>query len=492
MAITFDSTNLLSKVKLGENTYNLKDAEVRTKFTTLVGEHTLEALGNAAWKGFVTNLTNATDNEAASAKAVKDYVDSAVEAIPDFDVVVIADGGELPTASADTFHKIYLMKASGTATQNIYKEYITVRSAKGTTPETYDYTWEMIGDTAIDISSKVDKTQTIAGLSLEDNITKQQLQNALDLKSLAYADTAKGTVEAQTIADVKATGKVESNIALTSTPTNATVTTESYTPTGTISAHTPKGDVSVSLKDAATATNATVTTEAYTPAGNITTAVTTAAEGQTANYTPAGSVSAPTITTVDTKADVQVMKEAGTAYTITAGSVTKANDTSGTFAQEGLTAAIDSSDSEMLVFTAAETTKAVTAVGNITYTAPTLNGSLPTFESKSVVTGTSATASAPTFSGTGVIIADTFAGTEEKNLKVTGVTYNKQEVASTSFTGTEFQPTFTGTAADIKVKSVSYDKANASQTATAENVSLAVGNINVASKEVIVSPVTTA
>lgn len=493
MAITFDSTNLLSKVKLGNNTYNLKDAEAREKLTTLVGEHTLAALGDAAWKGYVTNLTNATDNETASAKAVKDYVDSAVEAIPDFDVVVIADGDELPEASEETFHKIYLMKASGTAEQNIYKEYITVRSAKGTDPETYDYTWEMIGDTAIDISSKVDKTQTIAGVDLQNNITKEELQAALDLKSLAYADTAKGTVEAQTITGVKATGGVESNITLAHTSTSATLTTTAYTPAGTISEHTPAGNVTVTLKDATTATTATITTEAYTPAGTITTAVTAASEGQTANYTPTGSVSAPTITTTDTKTDVQVMKNAGENYTITAGSVEKATDTSATFAKEGLKASIDTTDTEMLVFTSAETTNAVTAVGNITYTAPTLSGSLPTFETKSVVTSTSAAATAPTFSGTGVIIADTFSGTKEENLKVTNVTYNKQEVESATFKGEKFQPTFTGTEVEnFQVTDVSYDKANANQTAKAENVSLTVADIAVASKEVVVSPVTTA
>lgn len=491
MAITFDSTSLLSKVKLGDNTYNLKDAEARTKLTTLVGEHALEALGNAAWKGYVTTLTGATDNETASAKAVKDYVDSAVAAIPDFDVVVIADGEDLPDASEETFHKIYLVKASGSAEKNIYKEYITVRSAKGTTPETYDYTWEMIGDTAIDISSKVDKTQKIAGVDLQDDIAKEELQTALGLKSLAYADSAKGTVEAQTIQGVKATGDVESNITVAHTSTSATLTTSDYTPAGTISAHTPAGSVSVTLKDATTATNATVSTEAYTPAGTITTKVTAAGEGQTANYTPAGSVSAPTITTTDTKENVQVMKESGTNYTITTGSVEKANDTSAAFAKEGLKASIDETDAEMLVFTNAETTNAVTTVGGITYTAPTLSGSLPTFESKAVVVGTSATATAPAFTGTGVVIADTFSGTEEDNLKVTSVTYNKQEVSNATFTGTEFQPTFTGTEIkNFQVTGVTYDKANASQTAKAENVSLTVGDITVTSKEVTVSPVT--
>lgn len=488
MALTFDSTNLLSKVKLGENTYNLKDAEARTKLTTLVGEHTLEALGNAAWKGFVTTLTNATDTDAASAKAIKDYIDSAVAAIPDFDVVVVE---ELPEASEKTWHKIYLMAASGKAEQNVYKEYITVRSAKGTDPETYDYSWEMIGDTAIDISSKVDKTQKIAGITLNSDITKEALQNALGLKGLAHADTAKGTVESQTITGVKAAGDITSNITLASSTVAATLTTTDYTPAGTISKHTPKGTVTVSLKDSATATSAKVSTEAYTPDGTITTKVTAPTEGQTATYTPAGTISAPVITDSSSSASVKVLENGGTAYSLTSGSVTKATDTNSAFATEGLTAAVDATDSEMLVFTKATTNNAITKVGDVTYTAPTLSGSLPTFKEQTVVTNVSVSADAPTFTGNGVIIEDIFTGTKADDIKVTGVTYNKQEVESTTFSGVEFQPTFTGTEIkNFQVTGVNYDKANASQTASANGVSLTVGDITVAAKDVTVSPVT--
>ena len=81
-----------------------------------------------------------------------------VESLPTFDVVVLGDT-ELPTASADTYHKIYLKTATGSATQNVYKEYITVRSG---VEGAYTYSWELIGDTAIDLTGYL-KTVTVNG-----------------------------------------------------------------------------------------------------------------------------------------------------------------------------------------------------------------------------------------------------------------------------------------------------------------------------------------
>ena len=83
---------------------------------------------------------------------------NAVETLPTFDVVVLGDA-ELPTASADTYHKLYLKTATGTGAQNVYKEYITVRSGN---EGAYTYSWELIGDTAIDLTGYL-KTVTVNG-----------------------------------------------------------------------------------------------------------------------------------------------------------------------------------------------------------------------------------------------------------------------------------------------------------------------------------------
>jgi len=61
-------------------------------------------------------------------------------------------------------------------------------------------------------------------------------------------------------------------------------------------------------------------------------------------------------------------------------------------------------DAETLILTTATTSDAVTAVGAITYTDPTLSGSLPTFGTQSVVTGITSASAAATFAGDGVMI----------------------------------------------------------------------------------------
>lgn len=58
----------------------------------------------------------------------------------------------LPTASAETMHKIYLVPSADPQTSNVKDEYITIDN--GATAQTR-YTWEQIGSTAIDLSGYV-------------------------------------------------------------------------------------------------------------------------------------------------------------------------------------------------------------------------------------------------------------------------------------------------------------------------------------------------
>ena len=130
-----------------------------------------------------------------------------VESLPTFDVVVLGDA-ELPTASADTYHKIYLKTATGSATQNVYKEYITVRSG---VEGAYTYSWELIGDTAIDLTGYL-KTVTVNGkaysnasgssIDLGEVVNKVESGNSNQLT--ATSNTADG-VNTVTITPVTAT-----------------------------------------------------------------------------------------------------------------------------------------------------------------------------------------------------------------------------------------------------------------------------------------------
>lgn len=457
---------VLGKVQIGSTIYDLKDSTARSNVETLLGEHALEALGSAAWKSVAASI-----NEAGlvDASIVKAYVDAQVATIPEFDVVLVADGEELPTPGADTFHKIYLKRASGTGDKNIYKEYITVKVGEV-------YSWELIGDTAIDITGKVDKTTTIAGLTLASDISVSDLQNALGLKALAYKDSATGTVAAQTVTGLKAKGAIDiafAEGAFTNTATNVALTKGDYT---------PAGSVAVTLQDATTPTEAAITAGAYTPAGTVSAAIVKNAENGVA---VSGTVSAPTITVAPTTANVVGIKSVGTAASFTEGAYTPASLTHAetSFATKGVIVAVDKTDSEMLVFSDAATSKAslISAFSGGSKAADTfVPNTLPTKETAvSVVTGVSATSTAPIFTGDKFAVNATFAGTEEAGMKVNKVTYVKPEVKTATFAGT--------TAKNVLVTGATYEKAALdSSKVTASTVGLDVDSFTVTAKDVTV------
>ena len=382
----------ISKIKLANGTtVTIKDAKGRADMTTILGGHNLEALGAAAWKAVAADISGEGLVDAATVKA---YVEAQIKTIPEFDVVIVADGEELPAASADTFHKIYLKKASTTGiAQNIYKEYITVKNGD-------TYSWELIGDTAIDVSGKVDKTTTIAGIALDKNITVEQLQNALKLGAMAYADKASGSGTVQTIDSITMKQvTVAGNATVTSKAADATLTKADYTPSGTITSDAIKGGtVTVTLGDSATKTEATLSTSEFTPAGTIAakeggsfSALKTATLGEveTGGVQIEGTISSPAISlTAADKTFVTGLTggkkasfvegaftpaafqegfyTAGAAATWTGREYvapTMGEATKATFASEGVTAAIDAEDAECLTFTNAATAQAVTAQG---------------------------------------------------------------------------------------------------------------------------------
>ena len=193
-------------------------------------------------------------------------------------------------------------------------------------------------------------------------------------------------------------------------------------------------------------------TPAGTVSGNVTAAGTVSIARDDANGTAvSGTVSAPTITVTPATAKVQHIDSVGTLPSYTAAQYTapSVQEAKAQFASEGLVAAMDAEDTEMLVFTAAGKAEALTGTGfNAgSYTAAEFNaGALPTLGAEqTVVTGIeSATASAPTFTGdkfgatfagTQVAIAADFAGTEG-NVSVSG-NYDKAGVESATFNGTE-------------------------------------------------------
>lgn len=224
---------------------------------------------------------------------------------------------------------------------------------------------------------------------MADNITVAELQQALGLKALAYKDN--GTVSITTPDSINSfsTGKAGS-YNVSSTPVSVPATYSSLDVT-------PAGSVEITAGTAAAAS--------YDKATSVSIATATPEDGQSATYTPSGSVSVTNITVTPSNVSVAKVTDAGQAYQLSAGSVSHATDTTSAFATEGVVASVGTgAEAETLILTTASTGDAVTAVGAITYTDPTLSGSLPTFGTESVVGGITSASATASFSGNGVMI----------------------------------------------------------------------------------------
>ena len=525
---------LISKIKLANGNYvDLKDAKARADLLTLLGSHNLEALGAAAWKAIAASITD-SDTGLATAAQVKDYVDSMMETIPEFDVVVVAS---LPTASEDTFHKVYLVSGGLSGS---YTEHITIRSGAGTTQSPYTYTWERVGSLDADFSAYVKKTAKIAGIDLNDDITVAELQTALGLGDLAYKDSASGSTTLQTIDTITMNAvTVAGDATITHTSTAASLTKGNYTPAGSITgAAISGGSINVTLKDADAAVEASLTRGDYTPAGNV-----TLSADNNGSFQVSGTNAASEVTF--TPADDTFVKslKAGTtdAASFTEGAFTPASIGAGFFsagsqasyshsgfnggsfakgtavtaATQGIVASVGTgADAETLIFENAATdevmdygaTYTAAVYGTDSFTPNTLpsidttkfNGGskaadtfaaqkLPVVDATaSALTGLSnVQAAAQVF--TGSKYAPSFSGTKEVGLKVTKAEYVPQEIDQKTFTPVAASLGFSGTEAkNILVTGVSYDKADATA-AFSESVTPTVKDYNRTAKTISVT-----
>lgn len=387
----------ISKIKLANGTtVTIKDAQGRADMTTILGGHALEALGAAAWQAMAASISDAGIADAATVKA---YVDSQVGQIHNFDVVIDPAGtaaGPSVVASADTMYKIYLVH-TGEAAAGEYIEYITIKSGDG---EAATFKWEPIGSTKTNLTGYVPTTTTIATIKLDHNITVAELQTALGLGAMAYADKASGSGTVQTIDSITMKEvTVAGNAAVTSKAADATLTKADYTPSGTINSDAIKGGtVTVTLGDSATKTEATLSTSEFTPAGTIAakeggsfSALKTATLGEveTGGVQIEGTISSPAISLTAADKTFATGLTGGKKASFTEGAFTPAafqdgfytagvaatwtgkdyvapsmgKATKAAFASEGVTAAIDAEDAECLTFTTAATAQAVTAQG---------------------------------------------------------------------------------------------------------------------------------
>lgn len=356
MAQTYTHTPTLSKIKMGNTTYYLKDADARG---------ILDTFGNVVTFDKATNVT-ADGTGVVDAALMYEYVGRQIGAI-----------GQALNLLAEADHtKVASPQSGDFVVESDGKEWL------------YDgEEWRVVGDE----SSYVLKTTTVAGVDLQDNISVAELQAALGLKALAYKDN--GTVSITTVDSMNAisTGAAgEYNVVASSVSVPATYDALDVT---------PAGSVAITAGTAAAAN--------YDKATSVTIAAAAPTESAPANYTPSGSVTVDTVTVTPATGNVATVTNAGTAYQLTAGSVTHATDTTSAFATTGMIAAIDETDNEMLVLSDATTANAVTAVGAISYTDPVLSGSLPTFGTQSVVTGITSSSATASFAGDGAVLSAT-------------------------------------------------------------------------------------
>lgn len=404
MALTpsYAESLTLKKLTVGGATYFLKDADLRTL---------VESFGSVVYKDVVTTF-DADGVDVATEKATADYIKEQIaglEGAMHFVGVVTRTEGQTDRQAIDAF---YTAKGAVPAAGDVLimqdngKEYICSNKGTGIA----DATWEEVGDQNIyetiahAAATYVTKTTTVAGIALDHNITATELSasTALDLKALAHKDSASGTVEVLDDIDNITVGKAGSyNV----TDQETVDVPQTYNALDV----TPAGTVDITPGTAAAATYQKTSAAAISSAQ--------VAEGQSANYTPAGSVSLPGLTAsvTLTPTDVATVTDAGTAYSLTDGAVTKADDSKSKFVKKGVSFEVNESNEELTLAYVANTdtnfyADAVTAAGDVTYTKQTLSGSLPTFGTQAVALTTGATASASydgnaSFTGEGTVLS---------------------------------------------------------------------------------------
>ena len=113
---------------------------------------------------FITKAVNDLTNYYLKSETYnKTEVDAMVAAIKQFQLVAVQT---LPTASADTLNKIYLVPSANPQTQNTKDEYITLMVDE---QGTITYNWECIGSTEVDLTNYYTKSQTDSAITAAIN-----------------------------------------------------------------------------------------------------------------------------------------------------------------------------------------------------------------------------------------------------------------------------------------------------------------------------------
>lgn len=381
MAI-FDPKNIpvISKLTIGDQTYYLKDAEVRAVMATL---------GNAAQKDVAAGVS-AEEQGLVTGAQVQAAIKNLTGAMHFKGVV-----DELPQTAEDG--DVYIVGV---------KEYVYGGGA-----------FHELGDETIYAL----KTITIGTQDLSANINLDTLFADMGLGALAKKDSATGTVAGQTISGLTAKGNTAGSIdvELTQTSTAADLTKSAYTPAGEITADvTAKGKVAIAkdaengvqISGSVSAPDVTVTptTDSIKKVTSVGTLPSKAADTFTANGDDEFTQGSQAAWSANVDNDTETLSFSFTANALpTFKQGAKASYTEGKF------------NAGSLPTLAEAATQVVTGIDSATATAPVFTGDK----------------FAATFTGDKVDVNATFNGTATE--VVTGVNYDKAGVdaAATKFTG---------------------------------------------------------
>lgn len=370
MAFSYPNTPVLSKIKIGDSYYYLKDADLRT---------VVDSFNEDIVKGEIGNVGD--ENKFVYGKEIKDYVDSAVAVGLVIEVVT-----ELPDADADHMGRIYLIKHEH-ATKDIYDEYIIVRTGS---VGAYSYSWEKIGNTDIDLSAYVTDVKWNNGV-----LQQQKDGSYTDVHSFgAFADADKGEFTVTDYVTGVDSAKVTAEGSIVKDAANGTQISGSISSITTIDG---VGTLPSWNAGSFTANTPTVINTAKFNGGEV--------AAINSGFFNAGTACSKAADTFDGGALPSIDKTAFNGGSCTFPTLTAASISSkptATFAKQGLMASVGSgTDAETLILSEATTSTAVTDVtidgGKLnggSYTAASIGdgffsqGSLPSFTEGAFTPGT--------------------------------------------------------------------------------------------------------
>ena len=161
------------------------DTAITTAIAQALVNYYTKAQVDALVAPFITKSVNDLVNYYLKSDTyTKAEVQQLIDAVKQFTYVSVA---ELPTASADTMNKIYLVPSTNPQQKNVKDEFITIAvTDQGTTT----YSWEQIGSTEIDLSGYSTTEQMNAAIATAISTALANYYTKSETMSAAQVNTA--------------------------------------------------------------------------------------------------------------------------------------------------------------------------------------------------------------------------------------------------------------------------------------------------------------